>query len=207
MVRLGPIGLLLGERVTADALHLAERPDLVVPDLPDPRGGEPEALGVGLALHRDLRLELRAELPGLDPAGEVDLLRRIQQGDLPDLLQVHPDRIVRGRLERVHLDPDLRHGVRIITRELDDLDALGVEMLRQLREDVLHLVGCDLRERLEDIAGSDEASFAAEHDELFLDLVEALRVSRWLAGRAQRGSSSCVGSTEDSVRNPRRRRP
>ena len=55
-------------------------------------------------------IEIRAwssvQLPGLDPAGEVDLLRRIQQGDLPDLLQVHPDRIVRGRLERVHLDPD-----------------------------------------------------------------------------------------------------
>ena len=51
-----------------------------------------------------------------------------------------------------------------------------------------------IRERLEDIAGSDEASFAAEHDELFLDLVEALRVSRWLAGRAQRGLPAASGA-------------
>ncbi len=106
--------------------------------------------GSGLPSVSDLLLELRAELPRLDPPGEVDLLRRVQQRDLPDLLQVHPDRVVRRRLERVDLDADLRHGIGVVAGKLDDLDALGVQVIGDLREHVLDLIGRDLRQRLED---------------------------------------------------------
>ncbi len=169
---------------------------LVVPDLPDPGRGKAEPLGVRLARPiDDLLLQLRAELPSLDPPREVHLLRRVQQRDLPDLLQVHPDRVVGGRLERVDLDADLRHGIGVVPGKLDDLDARGVQVVGQLRENVLDLIGRDLRQCLEDVARCDEAAFAAEHDELFLDLIEAVGVRNRFAGRAQRGSSSCVGST------------
>ena len=68
-------------------------------------------------------------------------------------------------------------------------------MIGELCEDFLDLIGCDLRQCLEDVAGCDEAAFAAEHDELFLDLIETCGVGYWFARRAQRGSSSFVGST------------
>ena len=56
----------------------------------------------------------RYELPRLDPPGEIHLLRRVQQRDLADLLQVHPNRVVGRRLERVDLDADLRHGIGVV---------------------------------------------------------------------------------------------
>ena len=133
--------------------------------------------GSGLPSSDDLLLELRAELPGLDPPREVDLLRRVQQRDLPDLLEVHPDGIVGRRLEGVDLDADLRHGIGVVARKLDDLDALRVQVVRDLCEHVLDLIGRDLGQRLEEIARRDEATFAAEHDELLLDLIKALRIA------------------------------
>src|SRR6266480_6518242 len=107
----------LGDLVPADALDLAERRELVIADLPDVRRGQPEPLRIGLTFRDDLRLQLRAELPRLDPASQIHLLGAGQQRDPPDLLEVHPHRVTRRGLETVDLDADLCHRIRVVPRE------------------------------------------------------------------------------------------
>ncbi len=70
---------------------------------------------------------LHEELAQLDGLGQDDLLLRRQEGDLADLLEVHPDRVV---------DPDhvRRERLELLRRGL--LELLGVELRRRVEGDL-----------------------------------------------------------------------
>ena len=92
-------------------------------------------------------------------SGQVHLLRGVQERDLADLLQVHPDRVVRGGLEQVHLDPHVGGGIRVLAGHLDDLDRLGGQVLLDLRQELFDLLGGEVvdRDRFEQVLRRDEA--------------------------------------------------
>ncbi len=116
---------------------------------------------------------LGGEQAGLDPLGEVDLLLRGQQRDLPDLLEVHAHRVGGRRLERQLLLLTTTPGEQVVLlgvlpTRLENLDALVVEDL----QDGVGLLRWQLG-RLEgdrDVLGSEETDLLASGDEV-LDLV------------------------------------
>jgi hypothetical protein len=129
-----------------------------------------QLLAVDPAVVLDVVAERGGHLPGLDPHGEVDLLGRGEQGDLADLFEVHPDGVVRGGLEDV-LVPRGRGGgvLQVVAGHLDDLDALLPEVLLDLGEELLDLLGADVldREPLDQVLAGDEAPLPTPgHDEL-----------------------------------------
>ena len=105
-------------------------------------------------------LQRGRELPRLDPPRQVDLLCSVQERDLADLLQVHPHRVVGRRLEQVDLDPNLGGGVGVVAGDLDDLDPLGGQVLLDLGEELLDLLGCEIvdRDGFEQVLGGDETA-------------------------------------------------
>src|SRR5262249_50630530 len=169
---------------------------LVVPDLPDLLDEVLQRLRIGLALLRDLVLERGREFAGLDPPGQVDLLRRVEQRDLADLLEVHPHHVVGGCTEEVDLDTDLGGRVGVITGNLDDLDALGREVFLDLCEEVLDLFRSEVVDRngFEQVLGGDETALATAGDDRFLDVVDAGRLA-CRRGLAHRGSFAVSGTT------------
>ena len=135
--------------------------------------------GSGLPSSATCDLERGGELPRLDPAGQVDLLRGRQERDLADLLQVHAHRVVRRRAQQVDLDPDLGGGVGVVAGDLDRLDADRGQVLLDLGEDVLDLLGREVvdRQGFQQVLGGDEAALPAAGHELFLDLIEVGEVA------------------------------
>ena len=119
-------------------------------------------IGLGLVLVAELDLQRRGQLAGLDAARQVDLLGGVQQRDLADLLQVHPHRVVRRRPQQVDLDAHLGRGVGVVAGNLDHLDALGREVVADLGQELLDLLGGEVvdRDRLEQVLGRDEAALA-----------------------------------------------
>src|ERR671923_2595191 len=131
-----------------DPLDLAELLQLMPADLRH----ELDHLGQLLAVHTAVVLDVAEEVGGhlarLDPHGEVDLLRRGQGGDLADLLEVHADGIVGGRLEAVLLPGGCRRRVlEVFAGNLDHLDALLPQVLLDLAQEVLDLLGADVLDR------------------------------------------------------------
>jgi len=104
---------------------------------------------------------------GFDRLGEGDLLLGFQQGDPPDLLEVHPDRVIEG--DRVH---HLDGGDQVII-DLDDF----LEVLLAIRdldphvaediEDSEELVGIELHigEAGKDVVRAEEPLFLAFDNE------------------------------------------
>ena len=131
------------------------------------------------------------QLPRLDPARQVDLLRGVEERDLADLLEVHPDRVVRGRLEQVDLDADLGGGVGLLAGDLDDLDALGGEVVLHLGEELLHLLGGEVvhRDGFQQVLRGHETALAPSRGDGFLYLVQAHQFTGWLRSMALLGGS------------------
>ena len=147
-------------------------------------------MGSDLPVVFDDDLQVGGELPRLDATRQVDLLRRVQQGNLPDLLQVHPDRVVRGRLQQVDLDAHLGGGVGLLAGDLDDLDALGGEVVLDLGEELLDLLGGEVvdGDGFQEVLGGDEPALAAASGDGLLHLVQAHQ----LTSRLGQGCSSGV---------------
>ena len=188
---LGLRAVALGDPLSADALDPAEGRHLVVPDLPDLAHAHLHRVGIDLLLDllAHMQLQRGGQLSSLDAPGQVDLLRGVQQGDLADLLQIHANRVVGRRLQQVDLDANLGRGVGLLTRHLDDLDALGGEVVAHLGEELLDLLGREVVDRngFEQVLGRDEATFPPLGGDGLLDLVEAQ--GRIVAADSQRISS------------------
>jgi hypothetical protein len=177
-LRLGFRAVALRDLVPADALDLSEGIELVVANLPDLLDHELHRLGVGLAVLGGLVLQRGRQLARLDAPREIDLLRRIEQRHLADLLEVHAHRVVGRRAQQIDLDADLRGGIGVVAGDLDHLDALGGEVFLHLCQELLDLL---LREVVdgdgfEEVFGGDEAALPAFDDQLLFDLVEAERL-------------------------------
>jgi hypothetical protein len=105
-------------------------------------------------------LLLRDVVAGLDPLGEVDLVRRREQADPADLFQVHPHRVVEG--DRVHHLDLHRHvlvgGVLVVEVPgvVGDLDPHVLEDGED-PEDLVRIVGVDVREAVEHVVWSEVA--------------------------------------------------
>ncbi len=140
--RLAGLGLVrLADPVASDPLDLAEPLDLVVADRDDRLGHLAEALLIDTILLLGQLPELGRELARLDPPREIDLLGGGQERDLADLLQVHPDGIVRRRLQEIDVELALRGGVDLVAGDLDDLDPLAPQVLLDLGQELLDLFG------------------------------------------------------------------
>jgi len=113
--------------------------------------------------------------------GQVDLLGGGQQRDLADLLQVHPDRVVGGRLQELVVagkaDAAQLGFALLVAGDLDDLDALLAEMVLDLGQEVLDLLGGEVlhREAFEQLLGGDEAALASPGGDQLFRLVDAER--------------------------------
>src|SRR6266545_3795347 len=136
------------DRLSPDALEVEPllRVELVVADT-DHRVHHPaEPLAVHPPREGDGCQQIARELPRLEAHGQVDLLRGGQEGDSADLLEVHPDGVVGGTLEKllpaapartVGLDPALL----VLPRDVDDLDASAPEDLLHVCQELLDLLG------------------------------------------------------------------
>ena len=196
--------------VAADPLDLGERRELMLADLPDLLDEELEDLRFGFNVFRDVMLQGRRQLPRLDPPGQVHLLGRVEERDLADLLEVHPHHVVRRCAEEVDLDPDLGRGIRVVTGDLDDLDALGRQMLLDLGEELFDLFRREVLDRdgLEEVLRRDESSLAPSGDDLFLDLVdpERLTSSRRFAHQVSFAMSGTTATVYGTARQATRQR-
>src|SRR4029450_3569793 len=114
----------LADAVPPDPLDLAELLDLVLADRDDGLGHLAQALLVDPVLLLGQLAEHGRELPRLDPPSEVDFLGGREERDLPDLLQVHPNGIVRGCLQEIDVELALGGRVDLVAGDLDDLDPL-----------------------------------------------------------------------------------
>ncbi len=90
----------------------------------------------------------------------------------------------------------------VLAGDLDDLDALGREVLLDLGQELLDLLGGEVvdRDGFEEVLRRDEATLPPLGGDGFLDLVQTHR--HFVAGRAQPMgvlSERCIGGT--SVRN------
>ena len=65
-----------------------------------------------------------------------------------------------GALQQVDLDAHLGGGVGVLAGDLDDLDALGGQVLLDLGQELLDLLGGEVvdRDRFEQVLGGDEAT-------------------------------------------------
>ena len=155
-----------GDRLASDALAaqvlfgvglvLAD-PDHGFDDLPVPPA-------VDLPRDRGRPLDLDADLPGLDPHGQVDFLGRGEERDPPDVLQVHPYRVVARGLQLLGArEPRAGAVARLLARHLDDLDPLLAEVVLEPGEELLDLFGGEVvvREHLQQVVGCDEPALAA----------------------------------------------
>ncbi len=160
----------LGDPVSADALDLAELLGLMIADRDDRLDDLAQTLVVDAVVLLGQLAELGGELPGLDPPSQVHLLSGGEERDLPDLLQVHPDRVVRRRLQQVDVDLALRGRVDLVAGDLDDLDPLAAQVLLDLGEEVLDLFGREVLDRdgFEDVFGGHEAPLTSASGDLFL---------------------------------------
>ena len=193
VVGLGTVGL--GDLLPADALHLVERRELVVADLPHFDHAHLQRVGVGFDLFLGVHLQLHAggHLARLDTPRQIDLLGGVEQRNLADLLEVHAHRVVGGRLQQVDLDAHLGGGIGLFARDLDDLDALAGEVLLDLGQELLDLFGSEVvdGDGFEEVLGGDETTFPPFGGDGLLDLVQA----RDLAGRHAQRISWGVGCT------------
>jgi hypothetical protein len=177
----------------------------VVADRHDAIADGAEALLIDLLLVAHQERQGGGELPRLDPAGEIDLLGGGEERDLPDLLEVHAYRVVGRSLEEVDLDPHVCGGIRLLPRDLDDLDALAAQMLLDLREELLHLLGGEVVDgnRLEKVLGGDESPLASASGDRFLRFLQAQVADRL----RQRCSFGCLGDASVYETNSNGNRP
>ena len=156
--------------------------------LADPNDGLhhlPESPTVDLPRHSGRALDLDADLTGLDPHGQVDLLGRREERDSADVLQVHPNGVVARGLQLLGArEPRAGAVARLLARHLDDLDALLAEVVLEPGEELLDLFGGKVvvREHLQQVVGCDEPALAASIGDGFARVVEG-GVPDWLRGR------------------------
>ena len=88
----------------------------------------------------------------------------------------------------------------VLAGDLDDLDALGGEVLLDLRQELLDLLGGEVvdRDRFEEVLGGDEAALPPLGGDRFLDFVQAHR--RVVQRRFANGTPQDVSHGEPSVR-------
>src|SRR5512132_94532 len=134
----------LADPVPPDPLDLAELLHLMIADRDDRLGHQAKALLVDPVLLLRELAEHGRELARLDAPGEIDLLGGREEGDLADLLQVHPDGVVRGRLQEIHVELALGGPVDLVAGDLDDLDPLAAKMLLDLGQELLDLFGSEV---------------------------------------------------------------
>src|SRR5205085_1551628 len=83
--------------------------------------------------------------------------------DLADLLEVHPHRIVRRCLEDVVVALRGRGLGEVVSGNLDDLDPLAAEVLLDLRQELLDLLGGEVLDRnaVQEVFGGDEPALTS----------------------------------------------
>src|SRR5581483_10031815 len=181
----------LGVPVAPDPLDLAELLDLMLADGDHALDHGPQALVIHFVVVQRVD-ERRGELPRLDPAREVDLLRRRQQRHLPDLLEVHADRVVGRCLQQVDVETGGHPGLdELVAGDLDDLDPLAAQVLLHLGEELLHLLRGEVLDghRLEQVLGGHEPALASAGGDRLLGLLQTQIPGRF----GQRVSSRAEG--------------
>src|SRR4029450_7749213 len=144
-----------------------------------------------------------ANPPRLDPPGEVDLLGGREERDLPDLLQVHPNGIVRGCLQEIDVELALGRRVDLVAGDLDDLDPLAAQVLLDLGEELLHLFGREVVDgnRFEQVVGGHEPALTPAGGDLLFRFFQTQVAGGF--GQCSRSRTFKVGNVEKCTKRER----
>src|SRR4029453_16463252 len=200
---------------------------LMIADRDDRLGHQAKALLVDPVLLLRELAEHGREAPRDAAAGEVDPLGGREERDLADLLQVHPDGVVRGCLQEIHVELALGGPVDLVAGDLDDLDPLAAKVLLDLGQELLDLFGREVVDgnRFEQVIRGHEAALTPAGGDLFLRFLQTQVAgyfgqcsrsihSRWetsgsvrdVNARAPRGQERGAGSFVYAASCPRSRK-
>ena len=120
-----------------------------------------------------------------------------------DLLQVHPNGVVRRCLQEVDVDLALSRGVHLVAGDLDDLDPLVAKVLLDLGQELLDLFGREVVDgnRLEQVVRGHEAALTPAGGDLFLRFLQTQVAGDF--GQCSRSHMLQVGNVGKCTRRER----